>query len=273
MAPSHSLQSLRRTVDLTPSPVRAHFFCRGCLQRFGVHSAHGVVNALSVKESQWTKMLDFCPSHVSVLWYGRNVPNTMLCLMTISAVRVHGVSRLTHSTSFPDTCYPGIVIGQRLSWGVFVPFLLPSRCVPRTQLSEPWHLSLRASAYAQWSAVYNALSFGIAAMGSATIFFWLQVPNVTKTYRTALTITGIVTFIAAYHYFGVFNSWVEAALMVALGYRWRDSGQIARALVLVALGHDPVLLRRLPVDGRVERGHQQAGVQHGIRSLFLLLAT
>ena len=64
--------------------------------------------------------------------------------------------------------------------------------------------------YASWSAVYNALSFGIAGMGSATIFFWLQVPNVTKNYRTALTITGLVTFIAAYHYIRIFNSWVEA---------------------------------------------------------------
>jgi bacteriorhodopsin len=64
--------------------------------------------------------------------------------------------------------------------------------------------------YAQWSAVYNSLSFGIAAMGSATIFFWLQLPNVTKNYRTALTITGIVTLIATYHYFRIFNSWNEA---------------------------------------------------------------
>jgi len=64
--------------------------------------------------------------------------------------------------------------------------------------------------YAEWSAVYNALSFGIAAMGSATIFFWLQLANVSKSYRTALTITGIVTFIATYHYFRIFNSWVEA---------------------------------------------------------------
>ncbi len=64
--------------------------------------------------------------------------------------------------------------------------------------------------YAEWSAVYNALSFGIASLGSATVFFWLQLPNVTKTYRTALTITGIVTFIATYHYFRIFNSWVEA---------------------------------------------------------------
>jgi len=64
--------------------------------------------------------------------------------------------------------------------------------------------------YAEWNAVYNALSFGIAAMGSATVFFWLQIPNVTKHYRTALTITGIVTLIATYHYVRIFNSWVEA---------------------------------------------------------------
>jgi bacteriorhodopsin len=64
--------------------------------------------------------------------------------------------------------------------------------------------------YGQWSLVYNALSFGIAGMGSATIFFWLQLPNVTKNYRTALTITGLVTAIATYHYVRIFNSWVDA---------------------------------------------------------------
>jgi len=47
-------------------------------------------------------------------------------------------------------------------------------------------------------------------MGSATIFFWIQVGNVSKSYRTALTITGIVTFIATYHYMRIFNSWVDA---------------------------------------------------------------
>jgi len=64
--------------------------------------------------------------------------------------------------------------------------------------------------YASWSAVYNALSFGIAGMGSATLFFWMQIGNVNKKYRTALMITGIVTFIATYHYFRIFNSWNEA---------------------------------------------------------------
>merc|ERR1711982_92074 len=64
--------------------------------------------------------------------------------------------------------------------------------------------------YGQWSLVYNSLSFGIAGMGSATIFFWLQLPNVGKSYRTALTITGLVTLIATYHYFRIFNSWCDA---------------------------------------------------------------
>merc|ERR1712010_105538 len=64
--------------------------------------------------------------------------------------------------------------------------------------------------YGSWSAVYNALSFGIAGMGSATIFFWLQIANVNKKYRTALTITGLVTAIATYHYVRIFNSWVDA---------------------------------------------------------------
>jgi len=64
--------------------------------------------------------------------------------------------------------------------------------------------------YGSWNAVYNALSFGIAGMGSATIFFWLQLANVNKKYRTALAITGLVTFIATYHYFRIFNSWNDA---------------------------------------------------------------
>ena len=63
--------------------------------------------------------------------------------------------------------------------------------------------------YAEVNATYNGLSFGIAAMGSATIFFWLQLPNV-KGYRTAITITGFVTLIATYHCIRIFDSWSEA---------------------------------------------------------------
>ena len=65
--------------------------------------------------------------------------------------------------------------------------------------------------FEDWSIVYNALSFGIAAMGSATIFFWLMIHNVAKPFKPALAITGIVTFIATYHYFRIFNSWCDGS--------------------------------------------------------------
>jgi len=69
--------------------------------------------------------------------------------------------------------------------------------------------------YGQWSAVYNALSFGIAGMGSATIFFWIEMANVNKKFRTALCITGLVTAIATYHYVRIFNSWNDAYAVAA----------------------------------------------------------
>jgi bacteriorhodopsin len=71
--------------------------------------------------------------------------------------------------------------------------------------------------YTEWSVVYNALSFGIACMGTCSIFVWLQIPNVSKKFRTALTITGLVTFIACYHYFRIFNSWVDCYSVTAKG--------------------------------------------------------
>merc|ERR1712157_18891 len=38
----------------------------------------------------------------------------------------------------------------------------------------------------------------------------MELGNVSKPYRTALTITGLVTAIATYHYVRIFNSWVDA---------------------------------------------------------------
>jgi len=59
----------------------------------------------------------------------------------------------------------------------------------------------------QFQLVYNILSFSLASMMASTIFFWMRVPAVSAKYQTALLISGLVTFIAAYHYFRIFNSW------------------------------------------------------------------
>lgn len=62
----------------------------------------------------------------------------------------------------------------------------------------------------QFQLVYNSFSFAVAVMGAATIFFFLGRSQVAPAYRTALTITGIVTLIAAYHYVRIFYSWESA---------------------------------------------------------------
>lgn len=69
---------------------------------------------------------------------------------------------------------------------------------------------------AQHTLVYNAFSLTTAAMGAATLFFWLSRSQVADAYKTAITITGLVTAIAAYHYLRIFESW-EAAYVVANG--------------------------------------------------------
>merc|ERR1712099_188568 len=58
--------------------------------------------------------------------------------------------------------------------------------------------------------VYNILSLTLASMMATTLFLWMRVPAISARYQTALIISGLVTFIAAYHYFRIFNSWTEA---------------------------------------------------------------
>merc|ERR1711871_1028458 len=62
----------------------------------------------------------------------------------------------------------------------------------------------------QFQIVYNILSFTFACMMASTVFFWFRIPSVHEKYKTALTITSMGTFIAAYHYLRIFNSWVDA---------------------------------------------------------------
>jgi bacteriorhodopsin len=67
----------------------------------------------------------------------------------------------------------------------------------------------------QYEIVYNALSLTVAAMSAATLFFWLARDTVAPQYRMALVISGIVTFIAAYHYWRIFGSWTGAFVVDA----------------------------------------------------------
>jgi len=62
----------------------------------------------------------------------------------------------------------------------------------------------------QYQAVYNVLSFALASMMATTMYLWFRSFAVKDQYKSAVLISGLVTFIAAYHYIRIFNSWVEA---------------------------------------------------------------
>jgi bacteriorhodopsin len=62
----------------------------------------------------------------------------------------------------------------------------------------------------QYQAVYNVLSFALASMMATTMYLWFRSFAVKGQYQSAVLISGLVTFIAAYHYIRIFNSWVEA---------------------------------------------------------------
>lgn len=112
----------------------------------------------------------------------------------------------------------------------------------------------------QFDLVYNAFSFTIAVMGAATIFAFFGRSQVAPAYKTALTLTGLVTAIAGYHYLRIFNSW-EAAYTVLNGkismtgvefndaYRYVD-WLLTVPLLLIEL----VLVMRLPRAETIARG-------------------
>merc|ERR1712214_136617 len=62
----------------------------------------------------------------------------------------------------------------------------------------------------QYQAVYNTLSFTLACMMSTTMYLWFRSTAVHDKFKSAVLISGLVTFIAAYHYIRIFNSWVDA---------------------------------------------------------------
>merc|ERR1711871_216224 len=56
----------------------------------------------------------------------------------------------------------------------------------------------------------NTLSFSLASMMATTMYLWFRSFAVKDKYQSAVLISGLVTFIAAYHYIRIFNSWVES---------------------------------------------------------------
>merc|ERR1712176_1132168 len=62
----------------------------------------------------------------------------------------------------------------------------------------------------QYQAVYSVLCFALASMMATTQSLWFRMFAVKDQYQSAVCISGLVTFIAAYHYIRILNSWVDA---------------------------------------------------------------
>lgn len=65
----------------------------------------------------------------------------------------------------------------------------------------------------QYSLVYNMLSFTLASLLAAFVFFILSRSQVAPKYRGALVMSALVVGIAAYHYFRIMQSWSEAFVL------------------------------------------------------------
>lgn len=92
----------------------------------------------------------------------------------------------------------------------------------------------------QYEIIYNMISFVTAAMGAATIFFWFQFSVVAKPFKSALLVSSLVTMIACYHYFRIFNSFTDAyevmdGVVTATGRPFNDAYRYVDWLLTVPL--------------------------------------
>ncbi|MBM3383449.1 MAG: xanthorhodopsin [Betaproteobacteria bacterium] len=105
----------------------------------------------------------------------------------------------------------------------------------------------------QYSLIYNAFSFALAAMGAATLFLWFGRSQVSDHYKTAVTISGLVCAIATYHYLRIFESWeaayqVKDGVLSATGVAFNDAYRYVDWLLTV-----PLLLVELVLVMRLSR--------------------
>ena len=63
----------------------------------------------------------------------------------------------------------------------------------------------------QWNTLYNVFSFGLISMLACTVYTLVSQSRVLPKYRNALVLSSMVTFIAAYHYWRIFDSFKDAS--------------------------------------------------------------
>ena len=125
----------------------------------------------------------------------------------------------------------------------------------------------------QFQLVGNFFSFAIAAMGAATAFLWLNRSQVSRKYRPAVTISGLVTFIALYHYFRIYESWngaygiSEGVLAANTGGAFNDAYRYVDWLLTVPL----LLVELILVMGLSKAETLSKSVRLGLLAAIMVL--
>jgi len=120
--------------------------------------------------------------------------------------------------------------------------------------------------FSQYQLVYNAFSFTIAVMGAATIFLFLGRSQVAAPYKTAVTISGLVTAIALYHYLRIFASWesayaIQNGVVKASGVAFNDAYRYVDWLLTVPLLLlELILVMRLSAEETFKKGAMLSGL-------------
>lgn len=101
-------------------------------------------------------------------------------------------------------------------------------------------MNLPELSFGQYSLVFNVISLTIAAMLASGIFFLLARSYVGPRYHIALYLATLIVFIAGYHYFRIFDSWVAAyqlqgEVYVPTGKPFNDFYRYADWLITVPL--------------------------------------
>lgn len=118
----------------------------------------------------------------------------------------------------------------------------------------------------QYQMVANFFSLTIAAMGAATAFLWINRSQVADHYKTAVTVSGLVTFIALYHYWRIYASWDEAyqivdGVLVATGKSFNDAYRYVDWLLTVPLLLvELILVMRLTASETVKKSIRLGGL-------------
>lgn len=118
----------------------------------------------------------------------------------------------------------------------------------------------------EYNLIYNAFSLTIAVMGASTIFFLFGRSQVAKPYRTAVTVTALVTAIACYHYFRIFDSWTAAysvanGVIKPTGIAFNDAYRYVDWILTVPLLLlELILVMRLPQKETVSKSLRLGGL-------------